>query len=162
MPLEPPCPLGLSFRHRHSVDERGGSHSHHTPQLSRRAASADRATTQRRFLPSRLNANFRTTRPRCVRERNHSVLSESPIETCHLYQWGFVSTKWYFGTDPRHNCRGEVAAIKFREQRTMKPTLPQDHLSAAPIGTPALTTAHAQTPPRTKITTKIRDRKSTL
>src|SRR6266576_1109804 len=95
-------------------------------------------------------------------ECDHSVLSESPIETCHLYQWGSVSARWYFGTDPRHYRRREVPAIKYRMQGTMKATRTQNLLAAAPIGTPALTTTHVQTKPKTKITTKIRDRKSKL
>ena len=42
----------------------------------------------------------------------------------------------------------------------MKVMCTQYLLAAAPIGTSALTTNHAQTKPKTKITTKIRDRKS--
>jgi hypothetical protein len=95
-----------------------------------------------------------------IRERNISVLSESPIKTCHLYQWVSLPRDGSFVPDPRHYGLGEVSAIKYSEHRIVKAPRLQNLFASALVGAPALVTTHAQTAPKTKITTEIHDRKS--
>jgi hypothetical protein len=107
------------------------------------------------YIASSLGNNHRG-----VRERNISGFPESAIETCQLYQWVSLPRDASFRTDPRHGCPGEVAGLKHKKKRTMKTTRTQKLLAAALVGALALTTTHAQTAPKMKITTGILDRRS--
>jgi hypothetical protein len=113
LPLEPPCPLGLSFRHRDSVDERGGSHSRRTGSHKEHYGDADPTIHFCRKVPSSsrnvaFGASqgqifmFRLTRHYCTSNRSvlrvkGKVMSEAKRQTMIVGCAGVLCLALYWG-----------------------------------------------------------------